>query len=61
MDKYEVLKCYLLDRKNFLETVVGNLEANGISDEKYESALWEYREIEKHINELEGIEGKRKC
>ena len=61
MNKYEVLKSYLLDRKNFLETVVGNLEANGISDEKYESALWEYREIEKHINELEGIEGKRKC
>lgn len=61
MDKYEVLKSYLLDRKNFLETVVGNLEANGISDEKYESALWEYREIEKHINELEGKEGKRKC
>lgn len=61
MDKYEVLKSYLLDRKNFLEMVVGNLEANGISDEKYESALWEYREIEKHINELEGKEGKRKC
>lgn len=61
MDKYEVLKSYLLDRKSFLEMVVGNLEANGISDEKYESALWEYREIEKHINELEGKEGKRKC
>ena len=52
---------YLLNRKNFLEDVVGNLEANGISDEKYESALWEYREIEKHIDELEGKEGKRKC
>lgn len=61
MDKYEVLKSYLLDRKSFLEMVVGNLEANGISDEKYESALWEYREIEKRINELEGKEGKRKC
>ena len=61
MDKYEVLKRYLLNRKNFLEDVVGNLEANGISDEKYESALWEYREIEKHIDELEGKEGKRKC
>ena len=61
MDKYEALKAYLVSRKEFLEMIVGNLEANGISDEKYESALWEFKEIEKRIFELEGKEWKRKC
>ena len=60
MDKYEALKKYLLERKEFFDKIVGNLEANGVSDEKYEVLDGEYSDIEKYINEMEGVP-KRKC
>lgn len=56
MDKYEALKKYLLERKEFFDMIVGNLEANGVSDEKYEVLDAEYSDIEKHINEMDGIQ-----
>ena len=56
MDKYEALKKYLLERKEFFDMIVGNLEANGVSDEKYEVLDSEYSDIEKHINEMDGIQ-----
>ena len=56
MDKYEALKKYLLERKEFFDMIVGNLEANGVSDEKYEVLDGEYSDIEKHINEMDGIQ-----
>lgn len=55
MDKYEALKKYLLERKAFFDMIVGNLEANGVSDEKYEVLDGEYSDIEKYINEMEGV------
>lgn len=54
MDKYEALKRYLLERKEFFDMIVGNLEANGVSDEKYEVLDGEYSDIENYINEMEG-------
>ena len=60
-DNYEVLKAFLLERKDFFEKIVGNLEANGFSSERYESLLDEYNEIDKEIKKLEGVEKKRKC
>ena len=54
MDKYEALKRYLLERKEFFDMIIGNLEANGVSDEKYEVLDGEYSDIENYINEMEG-------
>ena len=54
MDKYEALKRYLLERQEFFDMIVGNLEANGVSDEKYEVLDGEYSDIENYINEMEG-------
>ena len=54
MDKYEALKRYLLERKEFFFFFVGNLEANGVSVALYGVLDGESSYFEHYINEMEG-------